>query len=77
MNNHGVQAIYVGLRENMIAECSSMDPCSIGISARDAKWLVQPIGVHDYDVDWCATKAHALATARELARELGVEIRGV
>jgi hypothetical protein len=76
-NDIGVQAIYIGRREDIIAECSSMDPCSIGVSPRDAKWLVQPIGVHDYDVDWCASHKHALATAKALADQLGVEIRPI
>lgn len=77
MSNPGVEAIYIGRREDMIAECSSMDPCAIGVSKRDAKWLVQPIGAHDYDVDWCASYAHALATAKALASQLGVEVHAI
>jgi hypothetical protein len=77
MNSHGVEAIYLGLREDMIAECSSMDPCTIGVSKRDAKWLVQPIGAHDYDVDWCTSYKHALATAKALADQLGVRVRSI
>ena len=73
MNTIGITAVYVGKRENIIAECAAVDPVSFGISAEKCRYLVLPIGEHDYDGDWLPTMKQALTEAKLLATEFGVK----
>ena len=73
-----LQAIYYGLREDMIAEVSAWDPCQIGVKKAECRYLVMPYGDEQYDTEWFATKRSAREYARYVAAQYpGTEVRSV
>lgn len=66
--------IYMGLRENMIAEVAAFDPTEIGVSKRECKYLVQPIGEAQWDTQWFPSRKEANAEAKCLADAYAVKI---
>ena len=72
-----VERVYVGLREDMIAEVAAFDPTEAGFSARECKYLVLPMGDAQFDTEWASTKAGAVAIAKEIAEAYGAKIAWV
>jgi hypothetical protein len=78
MNDQRIEAIYVGTREAMIAEVAAFDPMALhGMTPARCRYLSMPFGDAQWDTEYYATKAEAIADAKALARELGVPVRYV
>lgn len=70
-----VTAIYIGVREAMVAEVAAFDPTvACGISRREAKYLVMPIGDATWDTSWAPNRVDAKSIAREMAAYYGVPV---
>ena len=78
MTTQQIEAIYVGTREAMIAEVAAFDPMRLnGMTPSRCRYVSMPVGDAQWDTEYYATKAEALADAKALARELGVPVRYV
>ena len=59
--------VYYGLRDNMLAEVSAWDPCQIGVTKKECRYLVMPYGDAQFDTEWFTTKRFAREHARYIA----------
>ena len=75
--DHGIDGIYIGTRNAMIAECAAFDPMTIGIPADKCRYLVKPIGRDNWDTEWHSTFKSAKVDAMDLARKYGVKVCSV
>lgn len=58
--------IYLGKREDMIAEVAAFDFRTVGVSSKDCKWAVLPIGEAQFDTIPCRNLTEARAVLAEL-----------
>lgn len=77
VNDIGVECVCVGERKNVIAEYAAFDPTEIGIALKACRYLVKPVGQHEYDTDWFPSRKAAMAEAKALATQLGVKVASV
>jgi hypothetical protein len=67
--------IYIGERENMIAEVAARDVVADGLAnKRQAKWLVLPSGDAQWDTEYFPSRKAALEYARDLRKHYGARI---
>lgn len=76
-NEFGIEYIAVGERKNMVAEYAAFDPTLMGLPHKSCRYLVKAVGKHDYDTDWFPTLKEAVAEAKMLAAQLGVNTASV
>lgn len=75
--SENVSFIYMGLRENMVAEVGAFDPTQAGVKKKDCKYLVMPVGKEDYDPSVFTNKKDATEEARYLSKIYNVQILNV
>lgn len=73
-----MQTVFYGARDAMVAEVAAFDPATIGIPARECRYLVLPTGDSgDYDTEWFSSRKLAREFARDLAAQYQCKVTGV
>lgn len=59
--------IYAGRHDDMVAEVAAFDFKSIGVTAKNCKYTVLPVGDAQWDTEYAANLVEARALVLELA----------